>query len=102
VRVKPWNLDAYIVDVYYYLVRTGFQDRKLSCTATRFGDMATVCGFEGMEGTKVVERGVAMYQLFYDGQCWWINSVGWNREGPGNLIPREYFTESKSFICANN
>ena len=84
-----------MADADDYLVKTGFEDRKLACTSTRFGNVATAtCGFEGLEGAKVVERGVAMYQLYNDGKRWWINSVVWERERPGNPIPRDFLPKN--------
>ena len=93
--VTRWNLETYMADADDYLVKTGFEDRKLACTSTRFGNVATAtCGFEGLEGAKVVERGVAMYQLYNDGKRWWINSVVWERERPGNPIPRDFLPKN--------
>jgi hypothetical protein len=89
-KITRWNLDSYQESADEYLVKTGFIDRKLACSTTRFGNIATVrCGFEGLEQLKLVERGVAMFQLFTDGKRWWIISVIWDLERPGNPIPSE-------------
>lgn len=92
--ITRWDLDSYETDADDYLVKTGFEDRKLACVPTRFGNVAAVrCSFEGLEQSKIVERGVAMYQLYNDGERWWITSVVWDRERPGNLIPSEFLQE---------
>jgi len=58
--VTRWSVNTYQRDNNEYLVKTGFEDRKLACSPTRFGKVAVVrCGFEGPEGMKLVERGVA-------------------------------------------
>ena len=89
-KIVRWNREEYAASANEYLVKTGFTDRKLGCATSQYGNVATVqCGFEGLEQSKLVERGVAIYQLYNDGQRWWINSVVWDRERPGNLIPRE-------------
>jgi CubicO group peptidase (beta-lactamase class C family) len=76
-KIVHWNREEYAASANEYLVETGF-------------NVATVqCGFEGLEQSKLVERGVAIYPLYNDGRRWWINSVLWDRERPGNLIPRE-------------
>jgi hypothetical protein len=74
-------------------VKTGFVDRKLGCVTNQYGNVATVrCGFEGLEQSKLVERGVANYQLYNDGKRWWITSVVWDQERPGNPLPPELLT----------
>jgi CubicO group peptidase (beta-lactamase class C family) len=90
-KIVRWNREEYAASANDYLVKTGFVDRKLGCSTSQYGNVATVqCGFEGLEQSKLVERGVAIYQLYNDGKRWWITSVVWDREGPGNLIPREF------------
>jgi hypothetical protein len=89
-KIVRWNREEYAASANEYLVKTGFTDRKLGCATSQYGNVANVqCGFEGLEQSKLVERGVAIYQLYNDGQRWWINSVVWDQERPGNLIPRE-------------
>ena len=90
IRTVRWSRDEYAASANDYLVKTGFTDRKLGCTTNQFGNVATVrCGFEGLEQSKLVERGVAIYQLYSDGQRWWIQSVVWDQERPGNPVPAE-------------
>ena len=89
--ITRWNLESYKTDADDYLVKTGFEDRKLACLPTRFGNVAAVrCSFEGLEQSKIVERGVAMYQLYNDGKRWWITSVVWDRETAGEPDPPEF------------
>lgn len=73
-----------------YSVQTGFVDKPLGCVTARRKYVATVtCGYEAREGAKVIERGVDMFQLYSDGKRWWILSVVWDKEEPGNPIPAE-------------
>jgi len=75
-KIVRWNREEYAATANEYLVKTGFTDRKLGCATKQYGNVATVqCGFEGLEQSKLVERGVAIYHLYNDGQRWWINSV---------------------------
>lgn len=88
--IHRWSREEYVAAADDYLVKTGFTDRKLGCVTNQFGNVATVrCGFEGLEQSKLVERGVAMFQLYNDGQRWWILSVVWDKESPDNPIPPE-------------
>jgi hypothetical protein len=73
-----------------YSVHTGFVDKPLGCITNKRKYVASVtCGYEGREGSKVTERGVDIFQLYNDGQRWWILSVVWDKEEPGNPIPVE-------------
>jgi hypothetical protein len=82
--------DEYVRVSNDYLVRSGFIDRKLGCITNRFGSIASVrCGFEGFEASRLVERGVAFYHVYHDGNRWWILSVEWEQERPGHPIPAE-------------
>jgi len=82
--------DEYVRVANDYLVRSGFIDRKLGCITNRFDSVASVrCGFEGFEASRLVERGVAFYHVYHDGKRWWILSVEWEQERPGQPIPAE-------------
>ena len=35
-------------------------------------------------------RGINSIQLFHDGTRWWVVTVFWDAERPGNPIPAEY------------
>jgi hypothetical protein len=87
-KVTRLGRDEYVRYENDYLVKSGFIDRKLGCITNHFGNIASVrCGFEGLEQSKRVERGVAFFQLYHDGIRWWILSVVWDQERPGHSIP---------------
>jgi hypothetical protein len=89
-KIVLWDRNEYAREANDYLVKTGFTDRKLGCITRQYGSIATVqCGFEGLEQSKLVERGVAFYQLYHDGTRWWILSVAWDQERPEHPIPPE-------------
>jgi hypothetical protein len=94
-KIFRWGRDEYVQAVDGYLVGSGFVDRKLGCIINQYGRVASVrCGFEGLEQKTRVERGVAMYQLYQDGKRWWILSVEWDQEQPGEPIPAELLSKS--------
>ena len=35
-------------------------------------------------------RGINSIQLFWDGQRWWIMSIFWDAERPGNPLPAAF------------
>jgi hypothetical protein len=72
------------------LVKDGFTERELKHVIKRFGNVATVLSsYEGSASGKVMERGVNIFQLYFDGKRWWILSMVWDEERPDNPIPKE-------------
>jgi hypothetical protein len=73
------------------LVKDGFTERELKHVIKRFGNVATVLSsYEGTVASgKVITRGVNIFQLYFDGKRWWILSMVWDEERPGNPIPAE-------------
>jgi len=72
------------------VVKDGFTEREMKHVIKRFGNVATVLSsYEGSIGGKVTERGVNIFQLYFDGKRWWILSMVWDEERPDNPIPAE-------------
>jgi hypothetical protein len=72
------------------LVKDGFTERERKHVTKQFGNVATVLSsYEGSASGKVIERGVNIFQLYFDGKRWWILSMVWDEERPGNPIPKE-------------
>ncbi len=72
------------------LVKDGFTERELKHVIKRFGNVATVLSsYEGSASGKMMERGVNIFQLYFDGKRWWILSMVWDTERPDNPIPKE-------------
>ena len=74
-----------------WLVKNGFTERELAHVQKRYGNVATVLSsYEGKTAAgKVITRGVNIFQLYFDGKRWWILSMVWDEERPGNPIPKE-------------
>jgi len=73
------------------MVKSGFTEREIAHEIKRFGNVATVLSsYEGKTADrKEVTRGVNIFQLYFDGKRWWILSMVWDEERPGNPIPPE-------------
>lgn len=73
------------------MVKDGFTEREIAHVIKRFGNVATVLSsYEGTVASgKVITRGVNIFQLYFDGKRWWILSMVWDEERPGNPIPPE-------------
>ncbi len=74
-----------------WMVKNGFMERELRHIIKRYGNVATVLSsYEGKNADgKVITRGVNIFQLYFDGKRWWILSMVWDQERPGNPIPSE-------------
>ena len=72
------------------LVKDGFTEREIKHVIKRYGNVATVLSsYEGSTAGKTLERGVNIFQLYFDGKRWWILSMVWDEERPDNPIPAE-------------
>jgi hypothetical protein len=79
------------------MVKEGFTERELGHVVHRFGNVATVVSsYEGKSELrgKVVDRGVNIFNLYFDGKRWWILSIVWDSERPDNPIPAELLPKS--------
>jgi hypothetical protein len=74
-----------------WMVKNGFTEHELAHEIKRYGNVATVLSsYEGKTAAgKSVSRGVNIFQLYFDGKRWWILSMVWDEERPGNPIPPE-------------
>ena len=73
------------------IVKNGFTEHELKHVIKRYGNVATVLSsYEGGDDAgKSKSRGVNIFQLYFDGKRWWILSMVWDEERPGNPIPPE-------------
>ena len=97
VNTRSETVQEYIDRSDKGLVRDGLTERELAHRVHRYGNVATVLSsYEGKTAAgKVVARGVNIYQVYFDGKRWWITSVVWDEETPGNPIPAELLEKAK-------
>ncbi len=92
VKARTSDYQEYLNESDVFLVKEGFTEVELGRKIERFGNVATVLSsYEGRVRStgKVVTRGVNIFSLYFDGKRWWIQTMLWDEEGPGNLIPAE-------------
>ncbi len=77
--------------------RSSFYEREVSRKIDSFGSiMQRFSTYESRhEATdeKPFARGINSIQLFNDGTRWWVVTVLWDSERPGNEIPEQYLTK---------
>ena len=71
----------------------GVREVEIARRTVRYGNIAHAFStYESYrrDETEPFARGINSIQLLWDGKRWWIMSVFWDSERPGNPIPTEY------------
>ena len=95
-RVPSRNMtvEEYVQAADPFLKRDGFWEREIARRVDRYGNVAHV--FSTYESrvnspdSPPFSRGINSIQLVTDGQRWWVVTIFWDHERPGNPIPPEY------------
>ena len=87
------GVDGFIDRAQPYFEMKDFYEYEIARKVDRFGNIAHV--FSTYEWKNELHgpvggRGINSFQLFFDGERWWILSVFWQQESEGFPIPKEY------------
>lgn len=94
--------DAFTVEDFVAWMKTmvpqlrkqGFIEREIHAETERFGDIAHVFStYETIlsaKGPEPVARGINSFQLWHDGNRWWIVSLMWHGEREDAPLPERY------------
>jgi hypothetical protein len=93
-------LEPQILDVGAYIARAepllqkGFYEKEVARRTEQFGQIAHVWStyesrYDPSDATPFM-RGINSFQLFNDGQRWWILSIYWQHETTEHPIPAKY------------
>ena len=92
-RAGVFTPDGYIA-VSGGLEKNGFFEWEIAQTSETFG--AVTHRFSTYESRRRAEdptpfaRGINSIQLLHDGKRWWVVTIYWDSERPGNAIPTRY------------
>ena len=92
-RQEIMTPDDYIRLAGPYFLKEGFFERESARKLQTFGNIAHLFSTYESRHTRDADpfaRGINSIQLLNDGQRWWVLSILWDEEGPGNPIPPEY------------
>lgn len=93
-RFRVLGVDDYVRLSSPYLEKEGFYEREISRTVERYGTIAQVFStYESRhspDDAEPFQRGINSFQLFYDGQRWWVVTIYWEPERPDNPIPERF------------
>lgn len=94
--VRTVSFEDYVDRFSASVVSRPFYEREMHRQTRQFGNIAQL--FSSYETTHdgkndVVARGVNAIQLYFDGKRWWIASIIWDTDRPGNPLPKELAPE---------
>jgi hypothetical protein len=95
------HLEPQILDIEGYIARaeplfekTGFYEKEIARRTEQFGRIAHVWStYESRHDPNdhaPFMRGINSFQLFNDGERWWILSIYWQHENAAHPIPQKY------------
>lgn len=88
------DVDGYIARVEPLFEKEGFYETEVARRTEQFGRIAQVWStYESRHDpaeAKPFMRGVNSFQLFNDGQRWWILSIYWQHESSQYPLPEKY------------
>lgn len=89
-----WSVDQYIEIAGSQLEGNGFFERELHRVTERYGNV--IHAFSTYDSKRTLAdpapfaRGINSIQILKDGGRYWIVSIFWDSERPGNAIPSPY------------
>ncbi len=93
--VVVWSADDYVNTAGARLEQTGFFEREIHRVTESYGNITHAFStYESRRTADVSEkpfaRGINSIQLLHDGSRWWVVSIFWDAERPGNELPAKY------------
>jgi hypothetical protein len=90
-EMAAMDVEGFIAMASPYFEAKGFFEREVARRVDQFGHIAQVFStYEAVadpDGREPLGRGINSIQLWSDGQRWWVMSLLWDDERPGNPIP---------------
>jgi hypothetical protein len=85
-----FDVDGYIASRTPMFEKDSFFETEIARRTFVFGNIAHVLSSYELSrapGEKPFVRGVNSIQLYHDGKRWWVLSILWDSERPGNPLP---------------
>lgn len=91
---RSMTVEEYVIAADPFLKRDGFWEREIARRVERYGNVAHVFSTYESRVTTAdsppFSRGINSIQLVTNGERWWVVTILWDFERPGNEIPAEY------------
>jgi hypothetical protein len=94
--VYSWSVDEFVRDAGAVFAKEAFYEKAIVNKPDVYGNMAQVfSSYESRHkpGEKPFQRGINSIQVLNDGQRWWVVSILWDAERPGNPLPAKFATK---------
>jgi len=91
--VISWGVDEFIHDGGIFFAKEPFYENSIVNKPESYGNMTQVLSsYESRHapGEKPFQRGINSFQVLNDGKRWWIISIFWDSERPGNPLPAKF------------
>lgn len=92
--MRIWTPEEFVAMAGPRFQEMGFFEREISRKTERFGNVlhafSTYESRRLQADPKPFSRGINSIQLFTDGTRWYVVTIFWDAERPGNQIPRQY------------
>jgi hypothetical protein len=91
--VISWSEEEFIRDASEIFSKEGFFENAIVNKPDVYGNVAQVfSSYESRHkaGEKPFQRGINSIQLLNDGKRWWVVSILWDAERPGNPLPAKF------------
>lgn len=87
------TVEEFIKQAKKVFAKEDFYEREIHAVTERFGDIAHVFStYESLRNPngEPFSRGINSFQLWYDGDRWWIVDIFWHSEREGAPIPERF------------
>ncbi|HEX8472708.1 MAG TPA: hypothetical protein VF666_01620 [Pyrinomonadaceae bacterium] len=97
---RVFDVDEFYQRVNKNTEKMGFYEKEIARQTQIYGNIAHI--FSTYEARRAANdpapfvRGINSIQLLKDGQRWWVVTVYWDAERPGNTIPDEYLPKTSN------
>jgi hypothetical protein len=91
--VIAWSVDEFVRDAGEVFAKEPFYEKAAVNRPESFGNVTQVfSSYESRHSPtdKPFERGINSIQLLNDGTRWWVLSILWDTERPGNPLPAKF------------
>ncbi|HXE56699.1 MAG TPA: hypothetical protein VNK43_01750 [Gemmatimonadales bacterium] len=93
------GVEDYIGQAGSYFNANGFFEREVARRTERYGQLvhafSTYESRHARDDARPFTRGINSIQLLDDGQRWWVVTIMWDAERPGNPVPEEYLQSGR-------
>jgi len=93
VAVITWGVDDFVATYHDVFKKMSFYENAIVNRPQTYGNVTQVfSSYESRKtpGEKPFARGINSIQLINDGKRWWVHSILWDQERPGNPLPPQY------------